>query len=110
MKYEKYLVHYKLCGLDLAQCETCGYKDSIHEYEKTSKKIEHIKHILFPEIEEIVRKEVEKAVYAINDSLDRREALKEPPDHKFEDELFPNQLINSLHLLLSVNNIDFFYY
>ena len=106
MKYEKYLVHYKLCGLDLAQCETCGYKDSIHEYEKTSKKIEHIKHILFPEIEEIVRKEVEKAVYAINDSLDRREALKEPPDHKFEDEL-NNKILNIQQLLLNIQPKDY---
>ena len=106
MNYEKYLKHHKECGLDLAECETCGYKDSIHEYEKTNKKIEHIKHILFPEIENIVRAEVEKAVAAINDSLDKRDAFKETPDNKVDDDL-KKRLIDIQQLLLNMQPKDY---
>ena len=101
MTYEKYLKHHKECGLNLTECETCGYKDSVREYDKTNRKIEHIKHILFPEIENIVKKEVEKAVSAINDSLDKRDAYKEAPDNKLEDEL-KKRLLDIQQLLLNM--------
>ena len=84
---QKYLKHYKECQLDLGECETCGYKDSVKEYEKTNKKIEHIKHILLPEIEKMVKKEIEKAVSAINDSLEQRDAYKEQPENKGNDDI-----------------------
>lgn len=101
MNYEKYLKHYKECQFDLAECETCGYKDSVKEYEKTNRKIEHIKHILFPEIENIVKREMEKAVAAINDSLDKRDAYKEPVDNKSQDEL-NKKLLDIQQLLLNL--------
>ena len=105
MNYEKYLKHYKECQFDLAECETCGYKDSVKEYEKTNRKIEHIKHILFPEIENIVKREMEKAVAAINDSLDKRDAYKEPVDNKSQDEL-NKKLLDIQQLLLNMQKKD----
>ena len=106
MTYEKYLKHYKECGLDLAVCETCGYKDSVREYERTNQKAEHIKHLLFPEIENIVKKEVEKAVAAINDSLDKRDAFKDTPDLKGDDDL-KKRLIDIQQLLLNMQPKDY---
>ena len=101
MNYEKYLKHYKECQFDLAECETCGYKDSVKEYEKTNKKIEHIRHILFPEIENIVKKEMEKAVAAINDSLDKRDAYKEPIENKTQYDI-NKKLLDIQQLLLNM--------
>lgn len=98
MTYEKYLPHYKECKLNKAECEICGYKDNVREFAKTNKKIKHIKHILIPEIEEIVQKHVEKAVADINESLDRREANKEPEDNKAEEE-FRKKLLDIQQLL-----------
>ena len=106
MTYEKYLPHYKECKLNTAECEICGYKDNVREFEKTNKKIEHIKHILIPEIEEIVKKHVEKAVADINESLDRREANKEPEDNKAEEE-FRKKLLDIQQLLLNIQPKDF---
>ena len=106
MTYGKYLNHFKQCKLDYSECEVCGYKDSVKEFEKTNKKVEHIKHLLLPEIENIVKNEVEKAVLAINDSLDRREANKEPKDDKFEQE-FRQKLLDIQQLLLNIQPKDF---
>ena len=105
MTYEKYLKHYKECLYDLAECETCGYKDSVKEYEKTSRKIEHIRHILFPEIENIVKREMEKAVAAINDSLDKRDAYKEPFDNQND---INKKLLDIQQMLLNIQakNMD----
>ena len=101
MTYKIYLQHYQECKLKLAVCEICGYKDNIREYEKTNKKIEHIRHILFPEIENLVKTEIEKAVTSINESLDRREALKEPKIDKTEEE-FRKKLLDIQQLLLNI--------
>ena len=106
MTYEQYLPHYKECKLNTAECEICGYKDRVKEFEKTNKKIEHIRHILLPEIENIVKIEVEKAVAAINDSLDRREANKEPKDDKAEVE-FRQKLLDIQQLLINIQPKDF---
>jgi len=106
MNYEKYLKHYKECQLDLGECETCGYKDSVKEYEKTNKKIEHIKHILLPEIENMVKKEIEKAVAAINDSLDQRDAYKEQPENKGNDDI-SKRLLDIQQLLLNMQPKDY---
>ena len=106
MEYEKYLSHYNECKLNTEECEICGYKDNIREFEKTKKKIEHIKHILLPEIETIVKKEVEKAIISINDSLDQREANKEPKDDKTEEE-FRKKLLDIQQLLLNIQPKDF---
>ena len=106
MTYEKYLTHYKECKLDLAECESCGYKDSVHEYEKTNKKIEHIRHILMPEIENIIKREVNNAINAINDSLDQREAHRPPPDSTLEDNLKKN-LLDIQQLLLNMQSKDY---
>ena len=104
--YEKYIEHYKECKLDFKECEICGYKDTVNEYEKTNKKIEHIKHLLFPEIQNIVKNEVEKAIAAINDSLDKREANKEPKDNKFEEDTM-KKLLDIQQLLLNIQPKDF---
>ena len=106
MTYGKYLNHFKQCKEDYSECQVCGYKDSVKEFEKTNKKVEHIKHLLLPEIENIVKNEVEKAVLAINDSLDRREANKEPKDDKFEQE-FRQKLLDIQQLLLNIQPKDF---
>ena len=106
MTYEKYIKHYKQCQLDLAECESCGYKDSVNEYEKTNKRIEHMRHILMLEIENIVKREVERAIGAINDSLDKREAHREPPDTKFEDN-FRKNLLDIQQLLLNLQPKDY---
>ena len=107
MTYEKYLPHFKPCKLDLEECETCGYKDRVNEYERTNKKIEHIKHILFPEIENIVKREMEKAVAAINDSLDKRDAYKEPINNSNLNQDGLNQkLLEIQQLLLNMQHKD----
>ena len=101
MIYENYLTHYKECQLNTAECEICGYKDNVKQFEKTNQKIAHIKHMLIPEIEAIVKREVEKAVADINDSLDKREANKEPEDNKFEEEV-QKKLLDIQQLLLNI--------
>ena len=106
MTYEKYIPHFKECKLNTAECEICGYKDTVKEFEKTNKKIDHIRHILMPEIETIVKNEIEKAVIAINDSLDRREANKEPKDDKVEQE-FRQKFLDIQQLLLNIQPKDF---
>ena len=106
MTYEKYLPHFNECKLNTAECEICGYKDTVKEFEKTNKKIDHIRHILLPEIENIVKKEVEKAVNDINESLDKREANKEPKDDKAEQE-FRQKLLDIQQLLLNIQPKDF---
>ena len=106
MTYEIYLPHFNECKLNTAECEVCGYKDNVRQFEKTNKKIEHIRHILMPEIETLVKTEIEKAVIAINDSLDRREANKEPKDDKFEQEM-RQKLLDVQQLLLNIQPKEF---
>jgi hypothetical protein len=101
MTYEKYLPHFNECKLNTAQCEVCSYKDKVKDFEKTNKKIDHFRHIFMPEIESLVKTEIEKAVMSINDSLDRREANKEPKDDKFEQE-FRQKLLDIQQLLLNI--------
>ena len=59
-KYEELYSHIKNCKNNERKCTICGYKDTYEEYNKTDKKIEHIKHILLPDISNIIKSEMNK--------------------------------------------------
>ena len=80
--YEELYSHINNCNNNERKCNLCGYKDTYEEYNKTDKKIEHIKHILFPEIHSIIKSEMNKFYQSLFEDKENQKKKMESSETK----------------------------
>ena len=83
-KYEELYSHIKNCKNNERKCTICGYKDTYEEYNKTDKKIEHIKHILLPDISNIIKSEMNKFYKQLFEEKEQKKKLESKGDEQID--------------------------
>ena len=83
-KYEELYSHIKNCKNTERKCTICGYKDTYEEYNRTDKKIEHIKHILLPEITNIIQSEMNKFYKHLFEDKEQKKKLESKGEEQID--------------------------
>ena len=103
-KYEELYSHIKNCKNNERKCIICGYKDTYEEYNKTDKKIEHIKHILLPDITNIIKSEMNKFYKHLFEEKEEKKKLQNKGEEQID--IMKNQGEKIINLENIINEIS----
>ncbi len=103
-KYEELYFHIKNCKNNERKCIICGYKDTYEEYNKTDKKIEHIKHILLPDITNIIKSEMNKFYKHLFEEKEEKKKLQNKGEEQID--IMKNQGEKIMNLENIINEIS----
>ena len=105
--YEKYINHINSCQHNLKQCDLCSYRDTDVEYNKTNQIIQHMRHILIPEIHSIIRNELQQFFGNINTPKnEQNQQIQQTAPQGLSEEL-DKKLFDIQQLLLNIQPNDF---
>ena len=106
--YENYINHINSCQHNLKKCDLCGYSDTDIEFNKTNQVIQHMRHILIPEIHSIIRNELQQFFSNTNNKKSEpvQQTTTTTQPQGISDEL-DKKLFDIQQLLLNIQPNDF---